>query len=84
MTKRQPLERGFELWRLFASLLFFGLSFGLFGIAVNSVAQYGSGVYPALCALAGLALFSAAIGILLRRAGEFILRAFRWVGEWLT
>ena len=69
----EPAGLRFTLFRLFAACI--AASLGLLHFTYIEVSQYGGGLFPILCIVAASVLLIIAAGLLLRRVGDFLIRA---------
>jgi hypothetical protein len=73
-----------ELWRLFASLSCFAVSFALGRMAVDLARLNAwSGFLSVLCAIFCLAFFTAAVGVLFRRGWRVALATLEAIGAFI-
>ena len=74
MGDSATMKRHFEWWRLFASVACLTAAVALLRfVFLLTVESYGGGVFPAACLVVGVVLIVAGVGVLFRRAGEFLL-----------
>jgi hypothetical protein len=66
-------ERQLHLWRLFASMTCLATALGLIRYVWWAVPKYGGGDLPAAAVIASLFLAVAGVGVLFKRAREWML-----------